>query len=442
MTLAARYSKAYTHVRRHIGKAATLDYAYIEANIDEIEGIATHHASAMAELGYCMYIAFDDGSIVGHLDDESVFEVMPQNSRDRIAARLRYPSGAVGAHTQRDVSRFMNDSDKGPKSLSPKAQILMAYLERSANERVWTLSRHHLRSRIKDWHRSTHHSTYYRSFSNVMTALDTEWFVERELAHHADVQANTKLRSDSRKYLKEIGDAQGWKCTYCDSKVSIPGLGVARVDRAELDHKTPISRGGTGMLDNLQVLCWWCNNSKSAMTHEEHITELQRCERLRATRKAELETIYPAEVWLGRSFVKDANGRIHTEELWRLARQSEGGTDEVKPWGMNRSRFTRLVRKLFLLEPASRFRIDGKTESGLQGIRPQTSDDPPLERCILCGWMFGLYDILVGGSGIYVQSYPRGGRTDSFVHSHILCQVCWGQHGRCRRRRCRRMETG
>ena len=442
LTLAARYSKAYTHVRRHIRKAATLDYAYIEANIDEIEGIATHHAIAMAELGSCVYIAFDDGSIVGHLDEESLFEVMPQTDRNRIATRLRYPSGTVGAHIQRNVSRFMNDSDKGPKGLSPKAQILMAFLERTAKERVWTLSRRYWRSRIKAWHRSTHHSTYYWSFRNVMTALDTEWFVERELAHHADIQANTQLRSDSRKYLQEIGEAQGWKCTYCESNVSIPGPGVARVDTVELDHKIPISRGGTGMLDNLQVLCWWCNNSKRAMTHEEYITELQRCERLRATRKAELETIYPAEVWLGRSFIKDANGRIHTEELWRLARQSEGGTDESKPWGMDRRKFTRIVRKLFLLEPVSGFRIDGKTENGLQGIRPRTSDDPPLERCILCGWMFGLYDILVGGSGRYVQSYPRGGQTDSLVYAHILCQVCWEQHRRCRRRRCRRMKTG
>ena len=396
----------------------------------------------MAELGSCVYIAFDDGSIVGHLDEESLFEVMPQTDRNRIATRLRYPSGTVGAHIQRNVSRFMNDSDKGPKGLSPKAQILMAFLERTAKERVWTLSRRYWRSRIKAWHRSTHHSTYYWSFRNVMTALDTEWFVERELAHHADIQANTQLRSDSRKYLQEIGEAQGWKCTYCESNVSIPGPGVARVDTVELDHKIPISRGGTGMLDNLQVLCWWCNNSKRAMTHEEYITELQRCERLRATRKAELETIYPAEVWLGRSFIKDANGRIHTEELWRLARQSEGGTDESKPWGMDRRKFTRIVRKLFLLEPVSGFRIDGKTENGLQGIRPRTSDDPPLERCILCGWMFGLYDILVGGSGRYVQSYPRGGQTDSLVYAHILCQVCWEQHRRCRRRRCRRMKTG
>ena len=237
LTLAARYSKAYTHVRRHIMKAATLDYAYIEANIDEIEGIATHHASAMAELGSCVYIAFVDGSIVGHLDDESVFEVVPQIDRNRIAERLRHDSEKVRARNDRDVSRFMKDSYNGPKSLSPKAQILMAYLERSANERVWTLSRRHLRSRIKAWHRSTHLSTHYRSFRNVMKAMDTEWFVERELACHADVQANTKLRSDSRNFLQEIGDAQGWKCTYCESKVSVPGQGVARVDRAELDHK-------------------------------------------------------------------------------------------------------------------------------------------------------------------------------------------------------------
>lgn len=38
-----------------------------------------------------------------------------------------------------------------------------------------------------------------------------------------------------------------------------------------IDHRVPVSRGGTNDLENLQLLCSACNLSKGARTHEEWI---------------------------------------------------------------------------------------------------------------------------------------------------------------------------
>lgn len=47
------------------------------------------------------------------------------------------------------------------------------------------------------------------------------------------------------------------KCPYCRERVK------------EIDHKTPLSKGGLHELDNLEMLCMDCNRSKHDMTAEE-----------------------------------------------------------------------------------------------------------------------------------------------------------------------------
>lgn len=48
------------------------------------------------------------------------------------------------------------------------------------------------------------------------------------------------------------------KCFYCKSKENLT-----------IDHKTPLSRGGTDDLNNLQCLCESCNKIKSSVRHDE-----------------------------------------------------------------------------------------------------------------------------------------------------------------------------
>lgn len=45
----------------------------------------------------------------------------------------------------------------------------------------------------------------------------------------------------------------------CDCGISAPDHPLVRL---EVDHRVPVSKGGTNDIDNLQTLCWDCNNGK------------------------------------------------------------------------------------------------------------------------------------------------------------------------------------
>jgi 5-methylcytosine-specific restriction endonuclease McrA len=46
-------------------------------------------------------------------------------------------------------------------------------------------------------------------------------------------------------------------------------------DQFHIDHKTPISRGGSNDIGNLQILCPTCNMKKGAKTHDEYMRILK-----------------------------------------------------------------------------------------------------------------------------------------------------------------------
>ncbi|MEV7766666.1 HNH endonuclease signature motif containing protein [Microbacterium sp. NPDC086615] len=55
-----------------------------------------------------------------------------------------------------------------------------------------------------------------------------------------------------------IKDRDGWQCLNCAASVQVePNLLL------EVDHITPVSKGGLTQVENLQTLCWRCNRSKS-----------------------------------------------------------------------------------------------------------------------------------------------------------------------------------
>ena len=56
------------------------------------------------------------------------------------------------------------------------------------------------------------------------------------------------------------------RCVYCGCDISACNT---------LDHKTPISRGGTNTDDNMQLLCGPCNSQKWARTHEEYLERMK-----------------------------------------------------------------------------------------------------------------------------------------------------------------------
>jgi hypothetical protein len=55
--------------------------------------------------------------------------------------------------------------------------------------------------------------------------------------------------------------SQDARCMYCKELLAA----------FHIDHKMPLSRGGTNDMENLQLLCPTCNMSKGAKTHDEYL---------------------------------------------------------------------------------------------------------------------------------------------------------------------------
>lgn len=66
--------------------------------------------------------------------------------------------------------------------------------------------------------------------------------------------------SASAELKSAIFQRDGDSCAYCRSMHDLT-----------IDHRTPVHRGGTDDLENLQVLCRSCNGAKRDMTHDEFV---------------------------------------------------------------------------------------------------------------------------------------------------------------------------
>lgn len=68
-----------------------------------------------------------------------------------------------------------------------------------------------------------------------------------------------------------IFNRDGWRCTYCRRDTPAQHRGKHIESSPELDHRTPISRGGTHTADNVALACRWCNGRKQAKTPDEFL---------------------------------------------------------------------------------------------------------------------------------------------------------------------------
>jgi len=62
-----------------------------------------------------------------------------------------------------------------------------------------------------------------------------------------------------------------YTCQACGLETDPELFGVPSSASPEVDHKTPRSRGGSDLPENLQCLCGFCNRSKASMTMEEYL---------------------------------------------------------------------------------------------------------------------------------------------------------------------------
>jgi hypothetical protein len=74
------------------------------------------------------------------------------------------------------------------------------------------------------------------------------------------VSRNRKTLGKTLRY--QILRRDGFRCQYCGST---PQDGI----RLEIDHRTPVSRGGTDDAENLVTACLECNRGKSVTTADE-----------------------------------------------------------------------------------------------------------------------------------------------------------------------------
>lgn len=91
-------------------------------------------------------------------------------------------------------------------------------------------------------------------------ALKTDFFVTPAgVAFHRDRKVTPTMR-------KRIYDRFGGKCQQCGRQTRLftsSAFPVSAVDRAEIDHVIPLSRGGRTRTENLVLLCALCNRRKS-----------------------------------------------------------------------------------------------------------------------------------------------------------------------------------
>lgn len=67
----------------------------------------------------------------------------------------------------------------------------------------------------------------------------------------------------SAKRLRQLLEAQGFKC-------AITGRDLTP-ETASLDHKVPLSKGGSNLMDNVQIVHWDVNKAKGTMTMSEFL---------------------------------------------------------------------------------------------------------------------------------------------------------------------------
>lgn len=60
-----------------------------------------------------------------------------------------------------------------------------------------------------------------------------------------------------------VFDMFKWTCNECGKHTPLSARGKGYHNSPELDHRVPLSKGGTHTYDNVQCLCRECNNNKS-----------------------------------------------------------------------------------------------------------------------------------------------------------------------------------
>ena len=131
---------------------------------------------------------------------------------------------------------------------------------------------------------SEHRRKYMREYVRVWNAKNHEKIKEQSRNLYATdpkVRERYKIKSHKRRTngipfttddLNKLFEQQDGFCFYCGE------LLYSSFERdMHVDHKTPISRGGTNDLVNLALTCAKCNLRKHDKTEKEFLKEIELC---------------------------------------------------------------------------------------------------------------------------------------------------------------------
>lgn len=75
-----------------------------------------------------------------------------------------------------------------------------------------------------------------------------------------------------KNWLSEMFAKEGGRCHYCKVLMAKKPIAAEEWRRPTLDHKKPLSAGGTNKRDNLCACCKRCNNWKADMSYKAFVS--------------------------------------------------------------------------------------------------------------------------------------------------------------------------
>ena len=105
----------------------------------------------------------------------------------------------------------------------------------------------------------------YAYCSDCRKARREERAASREPAKRPPAAPNPKKRSFPKRVRIEIAERDGWRCHYCGAE-----LMSDRTREWRIDHRVPVSRGGSDDPGNLVLACELDNQRKGDLTEPEY----------------------------------------------------------------------------------------------------------------------------------------------------------------------------
>lgn len=150
---------------------------------------------------------------------------------------------------------------------------LSAYSKKYRSQNSASIETRNRTWRAKNKKHVQRYSQEYHEKNRVIRCLNARRYRKLNAAIWREIQRVSEQRRRSckgtfnRTHIDALFAAQNGVCTYCSSML-ITGF--------HIDHKKPLSRGGTNWPRNLQLTCATCNLRKHTMTHQEFLRRLKR----------------------------------------------------------------------------------------------------------------------------------------------------------------------